>query len=146
MFKYKKNKIIFIVIILIEIILGYVTISNINDSYYLEYDTTTATITYVGHSGKRPVKSGASYYMYFLIEYSDNNNIKYNNEITCHNFHKILKEGQTISIKYNPQNPREVIYPVYEEYLLENKKNKATIIFIITLITTIIVFFFKAIN
>ncbi len=133
----KKILIIIIITFIFEIIVGYFFISNINiDKYNNWVETSANVINSITSLPAMGVKSPVKINTYVYIEYIDDNNTAYHSELTLKNYDKIFKQNQKINIKYNPENPKEAIYPVYEESVMENKKTNLTIIFIVIISLT----------
>lgn len=120
------NKIIFILVVIIELALCVLSCVKINNKKYDEWVETDATIIDVSiYNTIKSVRGREPTVISILVDYLDNNK----RIMDFDNYHLGLHEGDTITIKYNPENQRDIIYLPYENKRLLLKRIKIIIFF-----------------
>ena len=132
-----KKILLFSLIIITEVVLCVVLFINYNTKKYSLWNEKQVTISDVVITGQ-----GAAYRS--NMSSLNSVSINYNDDIVIldlYNYNFKYRRNDNITIKYNPENPKEIIYQPYEEYCVKKKRIKTVIVFVIIISATL--FFYR---
>ena len=132
-----KKILLFSLIIITEVVLCVVLFINYNTKKYSSWNEKQVTISDVVITGQGAAyRSNMSSFNSVSINYNDDIVI-----LDLYNYNFKYRRNDNITIKYNPENPKEIIYQPYEEYCVKKKRIKTVIVFVIIISATL--FFYR---
>lgn len=133
-----KQRIILILLIILEVVISVLICSRINiDKYdsWLETDAVVFDI-HVNNGGKG-FRSNQSTHTYIWLDYLNKDD---KNFIMVVNYRTKLEKGDIITIKYNPDNQNEIIYLPYEKHRMKTEIRNTIIFFAFLVLGTYVVY------
>lgn len=124
-----------IILLFIEAVLCAFFTLRIDCSKYDSWTATTASVNAVISSSRKSSVNSSPDYKTVSISYLDNNAV-----LDFKNYYLKINKGDTIKVKYNPDDCNDVIYLPYEEHCVAIKKRNIIIIFLVAIGITLVMF------
>lgn len=136
-----KRILILVLFLVLEVFFCIFLCIKIDDNKYDKWLETDAEIVDIDIIGKqRPVRSNQSPSTYILVRYLGEDNLNF---IWLDGYNVDCKIGDILTIKYNPDSPRDIIYQPYEHHCVFVERRNTIIFFSVLIILTLIVYWFK---
>jgi hypothetical protein len=132
-----KNKLTLIVVLLFEIVLCFIFCLSKNTTKYNSWVQTKAVVNGVDYYEKSrvPAKNKDKNYYVVFIDYAN-----LSKHIRFADYKPDFKENDEIIVKYNPNNPENVVYIPYEEHCVAIKKRNTILLFLAAIVITLVMF------
>jgi len=124
-----------IILLFIEAVLCAFFTLRIDCSKYDSWIDTTASVNAVISSSRKSSVNSSPDYKTVSISYLDKNAV-----LDFKNYYLKTNKGDTIKVKYNPDDHNDVIYLPYEEHCVAVKKRNIIIIFLAAIGITLLMF------
>ncbi|MBR3025248.1 MAG: hypothetical protein IKN85_04610 [Oscillospiraceae bacterium] len=124
-----------IILLSVEVALCIFFTSRINCAEYDSWTDITASVNLVTSISRKSSVNGSQDYKTVSISYLDNNAV-----LDFKNYYPKIKKGDTINVKYNPDDRNDVIYLPYEEHCVAVKKKNTILLFLAAIVITIVMF------
>lgn len=124
-----------IILLLVEVVLCVLFTSRINCNEYYSWIDTTACVNIVSNSARKSSVNSSPDYKTVSISYLDNNAV-----LDFKNYYPKINKGDTINVKYNPDDHNDVIYLPYEEHCVAVKKRNTILLFSGAIGVTLVMF------
>ncbi len=136
-----KRILILVLFLVLEVFFCIFLCIKIDDNKYDKWLETDAEIVDIDIIGKqRPVRSNQSPSTYILVRYLGEDKLNF---IWLDGYNVDCKIGEVLTIKYNPDSPRDIIYQPYEDHCVFVERRNTIIFFSVLIILTLIVYWFK---
>ena len=129
-----KKTALFITLV-IELAICIAICISVNTDKYTSWKVTTASVNLVTSSSRKSSVNGSPDYKTVSISYLDNNAV-----LDFKNYYPKIKKGDTINVKYNPDDRNDVIYLPYEEHRVAVKKKNTILLSLAAIVITIVMF------
>jgi hypothetical protein len=132
-----KHKLILIVVLMFEIVLCFIFCLSKKITKYNSWVQTKAVVNDVDYYEKSrvPAKNKNKNYYVVFIDYAN-----LSKHIRFADYKPDFKENDEIIVKYNPNNPENVVYIPYEEHCVAVKKRNTILSFLTAIVITIVMF------
>ena len=124
-----------IILLSIEVILCVFFTLRTNCNEYNSWVDTAANVDVVISSSRKTSVNRSPDYKTVSISYLENNAV-----LEFKNYYSKIDKGDTINIKYNPNNCKDVIYLPYEEHCVSVKKRNTILLFLGAICITLVMF------
>ena len=121
-----KKKCILVAVVLLEILLGFVFFKCINTHKYDSWDKAKVLVKNIENYDNvyTAARSNQKKFCTISIDYLNNSN-----HIRFDKYYPDFEVGDNITVLYNPENPKDVVYLPYEEHCVSVKKRNVILIF-----------------
>lgn len=133
-----KKIYILVVVILLEILMGFAFCKGINTHKYDSWMDTTAIVKdiHVENKISTGTRNNQKNHCTMFIDYLD---ISY--LIRFDNYYPNLETGDKITVLYNPKHEKDVVYLPYEEHCIAVKKRNTILLFLGAICITLVMYF-----
>ena len=136
-----KRILILVLFLVLEVFFCIFLCIKIDDNKYDKWLETDAEIVDIDIIGKqRPVRSNQSPSTYILVRYLGEDKLNF---IWLDGYNVDCKIGDVLTIKYNSDSPRDIIYQPYEDHCVFVERRNTIIFFSVLIILTLVVYWFK---